>query len=263
MSTDLPLSPEQLLAIEKFLYTCTVPIFNGDKPKPYMHGTGVLAEFFGQVYLVSAAHVINVQKPELLGVPVNGRNAETTTLGEGMAATPGDTDRYDVGAYRIENTDVIGKLRASWTFLSEENLPLDNEWFDLFLVAGYPDSQTTVRGKNISAKAIQQIYTTKYDGKVDEPVDEFDLLLKYGDKVATRAGQIIRTPQLHGISGAAVWGVRTLGSTEVWTPEKALAMIGVQYAFHHRKYIRAKSWEVVHELLSKVRDRKGPESGSR
>jgi hypothetical protein len=150
---------------------------------------------------------------------------------------------------------VISQLRQSWTFLSREFLPR-NEFLNVFLVAGYPDSRTHVEGHRISSSPIQQIYTTRYDGPTDEPPDPYDLFFKYSDQAEARDGQVIKTPKLHGVSGAPVWGIRALDSSKIWAPERALALVGVEFAFAHQKYIRCKSWQVVQALISKTRRRK-------
>ena len=246
------LSSQQVEAVTHFLGKCVVPIFDGSRATPRVEGTGFFVDLYRQPYLVSAGHVIQRSQPELLSVPTKPEGPQVQTLGQGTAITNNDTERLDVGVYRLENAQVISQLRKSWTFLSRDFLPRD-ELLNSFLVAGYPESQTKVDGHKISSRPIQQIYTTVYDGPTDETPDPYDLFLKYSDQATATGERLIKTPKLHGVSGAPVWGIRTLDPSSVWAPEKALALVGVEFAFAHKKYIRCKSWQVVQALISRTR----------
>lgn len=252
----LPLSMPQLDAITHFLNACIVPIFNGARPRPQIHGTGFFFRLEDRTYLISAGHVIDVPQPELLAIPTKPGGPEVRTLGKGLSITTTDLERLDVGALRLEDEDVIGELGAHWTVLSPEHLPRE-ELVTLFLIAGYPDSQTYVDGPRISSRPIQQIYSTRYDGPTDEQPDPYDFFFRYSTEATARDGEEIKTPALHGVSGAPVWGIRTPDPAEIWSPERALALVGVEFAFAHSKYIRAKSWQVVHALLTNAPKKRG------
>jgi hypothetical protein len=78
---------------------------------------------------------------------------------------------------------------------------------------------------------------------------QLDLFFEYTGRASTIDGKTVTTPHLGGTSGASVWECRELTGGGIWTPERALKIVGVQSAFVRGRYFRAKSWEAVLQLL--------------
>lgn len=86
---------------------------------------------------------------------------------------------------------------------------------------------------------------------LEPAIEGVDMFFSYHKKALALDGSEIDTPSLKGTSGTAVWALSDQ-VPGVWTPEKAIKMIGIQSAFSHSQYFRAKSISAVAYALKEM-----------
>jgi hypothetical protein len=244
-ATTTGFSERDFRAVKEFLIRSTVPLIFEDGDLAGVHGSGALFDLDGDLYFVTAGHVLQGVDPTKIGVPVRTHDDFVFTLGRGQVGWSRN-EQYDVAAYRIDDSEAAAALRAANIVLGPNNIGAPDPNLDRYVVVGYPAATVTKNGDNLTTKDLTQIYTTLYTGEVIGSNGAHDLFLKLTREAKSLWGQPREVPALPGISGGPVWQIRPSTST-VWTPESALALVGIQVSTDPRaeRYIRALRWEVV------------------
>ena len=242
-------------AIERFALSVTVPIFLEVGDSSGLLATGTLFKVDGRSFLITARHVFD-NLPDLtrLAYPENPIRGGLFTFGSFTVLKPIE-EHIDVAAVELKNAEMIAKLEANWQFLSLDNVaaPTMVTGDGAFFVSGYPASLTKTeagwtRGK--LATAYTQRLPTPPANAEPPVIAELDLFFDYGHDATSVTGQPVKTPELPGVSGASVWELRS--APGVWTPETATRVIGIQTAYVHSKYFRAKNWWAVAKVLEQA-----------
>jgi hypothetical protein len=246
------LSLPELGALEKYLIGCTVPlVYQGDE-RPGVLGTGAFFCFDGRPFLVTAGHLFQNADPNKIGVPERaGKDVPMWYLGHATIHHPRDTDEHDVAIIELLDEEFVERARAGWTFLGEGNAATSEGPYENYLIAGYPDTTVAYSDGTLRPAALFQLYTETYTGDVDGERGEFDLFLRYGREAGSTHGFPKDTPHLGGASGALVYAL-TGRPSGVWSPEGMLRVVGIQVAFVHSKYVRAKKWALLQHVRSIV-----------
>jgi hypothetical protein len=238
-------SPEQLQAIEEFLLTCTVPLVREEDDKLILLGTGTFFDFEGQLWLVTASHVIRSQE-DLRELAIPMRSSEQfITLGNCTLYRP-DNVELDVAIILIQDVKFRRQVLENWRVLDDRNVTRFDQGANQYLVAGYP-RDTLAKKDLVWRNAFTQIYAGPYPGGgADAPHPM--LRLAYSRRATDKSGADSDTPPLGGLSGSSVWTVVTDGEG-VWAPEKTLKVVAVEVAFKHSEYIAAEWWTLVREVF--------------
>jgi hypothetical protein len=260
-----PLSPHEHAGIKGFLRDVTVPMFVEHDGGHVIQGTGTLLRVKGELLLVTAAHVLADERGNAIHTwcptTAGGRLLFEKLRGKFVLSAGGEFD-LDVGIMRLAPRTAIAL--AGWTALGLSNL-LNSaarvsdgvvEIDDLFIMRGFPRETIDLKANPLALRRPTTVLTHHYDGSTDAFPFTFDTrlhLLLYSDPVGwdfetNRPG---RPPRLSGISGCSVWcwNPRQEG---LWTPERALRVIGVQVGVDmsdKRRWIRATLWNAVAGLL--------------
>lgn len=236
-------------AIERFLTARTVPLCYQKGETAFVQGTGTFYRCSTGLFLVTAAHVLDGIEPELLGVPDHpSGNVSVWNLGDITIHHPRDTENFDVAFIELLNSNFHARVASSWGFIDECEVIEPEATQDSFLVAGYPTSQVEYRDGTLVPQPMLQLFTSRYDGPTDEPVPEYDLLLKYPKLGRTLRGEIRETPKLQGVSGAAVYG-RSVEEPALWSPDRIFRPVGIQVRVKHGEFVRVKRWGLLHHLI--------------
>lgn len=248
--------PWQAMAALEFLARRSVPLIQMKDGRPTEIGTGTLVRIAeGATFLVTAAHVLEeaTRPGTLLTIPAAGRGRVAlpglVPLLEGVRA-----DRADVGIVRVSSEDaqrlgsvyeIIG-LRDLMTFTA----PFRNE----FLICGYPLVHQAFRAEAAELTAFAH-RSTAYEGESPrelhrrgevhlerEPLEGVDFLVDCPSMGINGRGETVVAPRLHGMSGAALWGMVEQG--EAWSPS-TLRVMGVQTGTVAGRWIRCTSWPLV------------------
>lgn len=237
--------PTQSRAIEEFLRSCTVPLVREEDDKLALLGTGTFFHLEGQLWLVTAAHVIrHADDLKEIGVPMR-LSDRFITLGNCCLYRPNNLD-LDVAIILIQDADFGRYASANWRVLDDSNITRFDPSASRYIVAGYP--RETLAHKDMNwPQAFTQIYAGPYSGGVADAPHSV-LRLAYSRSALDWSGAVTATPDLHGVSGASVW-VAVNGVGDLWAAEKALKIVAVQVSFKHSEYISAEWWTLVREVF--------------
>lgn len=188
----------------------------------------------------------------MLGVPERaGKDVSVWNFGHATIYHPRNTDDHDVAVIELRDTEFVERARSGWTFLDSGNVAPEDFQPENYLIAGYPDSMVRYNEGALAPSALMQLYTGLYSGDVVSDRGEFDLFLRYGEQAGNTYGFAKETPHLGGASGALVFGLAGRPSG-IWSPQAVLKIAGVQVAFVHAKYVRAKKWTLLQHVLQLV-----------
>jgi hypothetical protein len=199
--------------------------------------TATLVREGARLALLTAAHVLDGAAAGDLAVPLPREERLLPLAGARMRVLVHPLG--DVAVLLIAEPALERRLTASWEAvpfaLPEE---VANARAEVFVIAGYPAAQTRRIEGVLYARPIV-IFTTLLDeqryayGRVAQRIDGID----------------IHTPELDGISGAAVWSVHEDTHDHV---SCVLLPAAVQVAFRHSGYLRAEAIACARELLERV-----------
>jgi hypothetical protein len=238
-------SKEQLAAIEEFFRASTVPLVREEGDKLALRGTGTFVQFEGELWLVTASHVIRNQEDlRELAVPMRSSRA-FITLGNCTLYRP-DNLELDVAIILIQDGDFKQQVFENWRVLDDRNITRFDQNVSKFVVAGYPCETLTKKGMNWR-ESFTQIHAGPYLGGANDAHHSI-LRLAYGRRAPDRTGTESETPHLGGLSGASVWMVVN-ESGGLWTPEKVLKVVAVQVSFKHGEYIGCEWWTLVRQVF--------------
>ena len=246
------MSLPELATIEHFLVGCTVPLVYQSNERTGILGTGTFFAIHERIFFVTAGHLFKNADPNRMGIPERaGKNVHMWYFGHATIHHPKDTDEHDVAVIEPLDSDFVQRVRAGWTILDETNLAIPGSSAENHLIAGYPDATVKYENAVLTPSALMQLYTTPYEGEVVGARTDFDLFFRYGEAAGNTYGFKKNTPHLGGASGALVFaiGSRPVG---IWSPAIVLKVVGIQVAFVHGKYVRAKKWSLVEHVLSLV-----------
>lgn len=249
-------TPQEAAAIERFALKVTIPILLETTNGVGLLATGTLFEIAERQFIVTAQHIFdNVGDLTTLAFPENPLKGSLHTFGSFQLAKPTEA-HFDVAIMELQEAETVSKLKSGWQFLSLSNVALPSETSPdgAFFLSGYPGSLT----KN-SGGWLQGAFATAYTQRIpDIPsealapiIPDLDLFFDYGHEATSITGKQVATPELPGVSGASVWEHKPT-STAVWTPESVVRVVGVQSAYVHSKYFRAKNWWAVAKVLEQI-----------
>jgi len=251
----MQVTPIEAEAIERFALHVTVPIFLEVGDSSRLLATATHFRIDERSFLITARHIFDKGLDlEKLAYPENPLQGGLYTLGAFTVLKPSD-EHIDVAALELTSEDTVKRLTENWQSLSLENVAVAsaNTGDGTCFVSGYPESLTKneagwIKGK-LATAFTQRLPTVPAEAEAPV-VSELDLFFDYSREAKSVSGQVIKTPELPGVSGASVWELRP--SSGVWAPEKVTRVVGIQSAYLHSKYIRAKSWWAVAKVLEQA-----------
>ena len=199
-------------------------------------GSGVLIDFRGQVFLLTAAHVIDeLANGAALLIP--HRNNEIREL-EGSYAywkARGDrsSDIHDYGYFKLDEEFALG-LRELFYFVNEHEFGIKEAYepFDLFTFAGFPFRKSNVSGRTASTEFFA------YNSTHASPSVYEKIGCSLGANIVSRFNRkqgynphakLMQLPVLpHGICGG---GVFVWPSTFAKLPPSDRRLVGVGHTF--------------------------------
>ena len=241
-------------AIERFLTARTVPLAYEGDGGPLVRGTGSFYRTGDDLFLVTAAHVLEGVDPSRLGVPDRpSGNVSIWNLDDIRVYHPKDTGNFDVAVVRFLNPNFIEHVVGSWECVCESDVIVDTEGVEEFLIAGYPSETVLSQNGTLTPAPMLQLFTKRFEGQVYPPALDYDLILRYSRKAKAIFGDERSTPALGGVSGALVYAKCQTEFT-VWSPEALWRPIGIQISMKHDEYVRVKSWVLIHRLVELIRE---------
>lgn len=255
MSNPNPVLQEHIeKSLYQFLLKASTPIFSlkDDDPRT-LCGSGTYFQFDGRTFLVTAAHTVSDEKPESLAVPKSPTGGNLVTLGSVTVSWPQEDDLLDVAVLELMDSEFVSSLANEWLIFDEGHIGDYSSGEDAhYLVVGHPAATITASDKQLVGRPYP-LFGKPSEGK---PVHakgpaylNVDIFL---DEVAPISGfEKFRPERLQGISGSAIWRVFEVPSGELWSPEKALRLVGIQCSVRNGDFVRGKQWRWVKGLLDR------------
>lgn len=243
-------------AIERFLTARTVPLCYQSNDRAFVQGTGTFYRNDDDLFLITAAHVLQGIDASLLGVPDRPvGNVSVWNLNDVIIHHPKNIEDFDVAVIELQNPNFKARVASEWQCITESEVASPIDESKEFLIAGYPAETVEDRNGTLTPAPMLQLFTKKFEGNIEEPVREYDLLLRYDHVAKGIFGKERKTPALQGVSGAVVY-VATPSTSAVWSPETAFRPVGMQVAMKHDEYIRVKRWSLISRLVQVIREQR-------
>jgi hypothetical protein len=210
-------------------------------------GTGTFFRLENQLWLVTAAHVIETER-DLKELAVPMKSAEKfLTLGNCTLYRPNNLN-LDVAIVQIQDKDFEEHLSQSWRVLDESNITRFDSNVSMYVIAGYP-RETLQKTRMNWRESFTRIYANPFPGGARD-ADRPMFRLVYAKTVENTKGSVSDTPHLGGISGASVWAL-TNRNHDLWAVDKICKVVAVQVSFKHSEYISAEWWTLVREVIKR------------
>ena len=243
-------------AIERFLTARTVPLCYQSGGRAFVQGTGAFYRSEDDLFLVTAAHVLQGIDASLLGVPDRPFGSVSVwNLNDVTIHHPKNIEDFDVAIVELNNPNFKARVASQWQCVTESEVASPMEESGEFLIAGYPTETVDDRNGTLTPEPMLQLFTKKFEGVVDSPVPEYDLLLKYNRTAKGIFGSERKTPALKGVSGAVVYAAAPSTPT-VWSPESVFRPVGIQVSMKHDEYVRVKRWPLINRLVQIIREQR-------
>lgn len=249
----VPISLSELRQLGSRAGTYTVPIVSPSG----LVATGTLFQIGPEVVLVSAAHNEFQDKEDRRQIRLpSGRRI--TLRGQMGWFQPERGVDPDVVAYRLR-PETVEQLGDSYPSLTLDDVARPNQvYLDFMLLAGY----TAEKVRQTGTYQADWFLTTSYTGSTEyfqDPVDpDTHLTLAFSHSATSLNDlKVVPSPELFGISGAAVWqgtpAIVEEGEDRLWLPSERLKVVGVQTAVSsNKKWIRATLWSQIAGLLTNL-----------
>ena len=235
------------------LDACTVPIVMHDHARAGILGTATLLVCGGRHLLLTAAHLFHPATSSGNWLVPERASGQLLALERAQVhLVPG----VDVAVIHLSRTPALPRLlrgrSAIPAQLALHARPLARRRKHraaTYCLAGYPAAWSRFERGYLAAKRLlitTMLTTQQRDNRAGagnaEPATE--LRCVYGRNAERNDGQMIHTPALEGMSGAAIWEIERANGAA------ALHLAAVQSAFMHSRYLRG---DAVHSFEAFLR----------
>lgn len=246
----------QRQALEMFGFRASVPLFVAIGEDAAHLATGTFVAVGRKSILLTARHIFDSCAPEQIAIATSPEGSILRTLGKSVIHRPIDQPgtEIDIVAIEILDLETIDIVKAGWRAVDVaigEDAKANGE----LVIIGYQTAMLNKKGSRIAGRPTG-IFTKLMDNIPSDsspPTDpNLDLFCHLSPKAMTMAGTIIDIPPIHGMSGCAIWQLREVDMDELWIPDRALRLVGIQSAARSGSYLRGKRWSYIRNLLEQV-----------
>lgn len=242
---------ENQIAVQEFLKRVVVPILHETRPDQVQQiGSGFFFARDDDLFLVTARHLFEDFPADSFLVPDDPIRGDVLRLSFEINY-PTDP-AIDIAVLKLTEADVIAKLRSVWTIMDDRNTGIASNQ-GVFVLCGFAASQQTIGAHGVggSFNAIYTERTKSIPHNAKPPIDPtLDFFLHYDPEAEALDGTTVATPDLPGFSGSAIWEYREVEG--LWTPARALRIVGLQAAWLGGEYARGKAWPYAAEIIRKA-----------
>jgi hypothetical protein len=159
--------------------------------------------------------------------------------------------RQDIAILRFKNDETIQRVTENWHVLSGGDIQLSISKGPL-AIAGCPRELVKTRKTMLHAGWIAMFVDQCVPSELDEQLaveaglaQPMDFCARYPTNVYRHDASLAATPEsVKGLSGGSVWQM-VHEVQGVWTPQKAMRIVGMQVSASPGKYERVRSWKTV------------------
>jgi hypothetical protein len=227
----------------------------GEKANPI--GTGTFLDLCDRTFLITASHVLENVDLSNLAVPKahSGKQA-IHTLGEIDVHRPGNSvaELVDIAIVEIKERSVLDIVHSGWVAITLDDV-LDTNSAGHFILCGFPSAQIQAEGADFRGQLFSAISKPipEIPESAGRPVHpDIDIFFEYKNSLLGLRGDEIAAPRLQGVSGASIWKIHQMPEGVVWSPNRALKIVGIQSSTRHGEFFRGKRWRYVLKMLSMI-----------
>jgi len=245
---------------------CHCHIIGADeKNKPYLIGTGVVLDFDSNIYIATAAHVIDENEITTIYTFLGGK--QLIIEGEVYSTIkPGNdrnNDKLDIAIYKVADS-LIQKFRDSYTPVTLKDIDVDDvpQSKKYYAFIGHPTNKTKPKhqttiiksetfsyfGSKASSSAYDQLSLTPYS----HIVVGFD-----PNKCLDENGDRYNFPKAKGMSGGGVWLLEDLNNHSSQSYVNKLVGIGIEDHKNPKVMVGTRIGAVIEAIKNKYPDCKG------
>jgi len=250
------LEVQRKLALDEFVFRASVPLFrriNGDKADHL--GTGTFVHVKGRLILLTARHNLDACRADEIAITRRPEGSELLTIGSFTTYKPIDTPgtTIDIVGIGLDDAGTRRHVENGWRVIE----PSTGAQFvpGEALLVGYPSESLRTDGMNFWGRptGIWTAGPTPVPQAAKEPIDPvLDLFLAHSARAIGPSGDEERMPRVDGMSGCAVWQSIETPESEVWSPDRAYRLVGIQSAATHGVALRVKTWPYIDALFRQV-----------
>lgn len=230
------------------------PIFLEQAGKRFCQiGSGVIIEFRGEVFLLTAAHVIDQLENGTLLMPAENNKIVPIEGSYACNKPEGNREDYflDYGYFKLDKT-FSDSISEKFYTVKENEVGIEKDYTDqsIFSFVGYPYRKSNVSGGTASTTPF---YYGTYHADLQEYEElgyssDVNIIAKYNRKksVNTKSGQIQLSVLPHGISGGGVF-VWPNDSFEI--PRANRKLVGIAHEFKKEGYFVGTRLEIFLEAI--------------
>lgn len=224
------------------------PIFRDKAGERFcQEGSGVLIEFRGHVFLLTAAHVIDHLEDSDLLVPCSNNQIQSI---EGSYAyikpcEKRDGDSLDFGYFKLD-TEFANSLREQFYIVKEHEFGIEPEYSDkeLFSFVGYPYRKSNVTRRVASSEsfAYGTFHANSSEYKSLGCNSSENIVTKYNRKNSfnLKSNRVELSVLPHGISGGGVF----IWPIDTQIPPRNRKLVGIGHSWKKQGYFIATRLEV-------------------
>ncbi len=244
-------------AIEDFGFRSSVPIFKAIEEDDADHlATGTFISCQNRLFLLTARHILDDCNPADLAIATSPEGSSLQTLGISNVFKPVDDPSVDIDILCIEikEPEVHTIVRQGWRAV-DISIGKDPELDEDVLLVGYPSATLKKDGMKLSGKPTS--YRTSVMATAPQsarqPVSaQLDLFLALDREGVSFSGDRFCSPAIGGMSGCAIWQFTKVQNTELWTPDRALRLVGIQASALHGQFFRGKQWRYIKHVITQA-----------
>lgn len=244
-------------AIEDFGFRSSVPIFKAIANDDADHiATGTFINCQDRLFLLTARHILDYCNPADLAIARSPEGSSLKTLGISNIFKPVDDPGVDVDILCIEikEPEVHTIVRQGWRAV-DVSIGKDPELDKDVLLVGYPSATLKKDGMKLSGKPTS--YRTSVMATAPQsarpPVSAgLDLFLVLDREGVSFSGERFCSSAIGGMSGCAIWQFTEVQNTELWMPDRALRLVGIQASALSGRFFRGKQWRYIRHVITQA-----------
>lgn len=246
----------QRQALDTFGFRAAVPLFRANGEDADHLATGTFIAVAGKRILLTARHILDTCKPEDVAIATSPEGSSLRTLGNLVVHRPIDLHDSEIDIVGIEVLDqeTINIIETGWRVIDMEIGDEANASGEVVLI-GYPSATLSKMDMRITGRPSGIITALMQNAPVNStpPVNPtLDLFLELPREAIIAGGLIVDIPHIGGMSGCAIWQLREPAEEELWLPDRALRLIGIQSSARPGNYFRGKRWAYIRNLLEQA-----------
>lgn len=229
------------------------PIFRDKAGERFcQEGSGVLIEFRGHVFLLTAAHVIDHLEDSDLLVPCSNNEIQSIEGSYSYIKPYGkrENDSLDFGYFKLDY-EFANSLRKQFYIVKEHEFGIESKYADkeLFSFVGYPYRKSNVSGSVASSESFA--YGTYHaDSSEYERLGcsfSENIVTKYNRKNSfnQKSNRVELSVLPHGISGGGVF----IWPVDTQIPPRNRKLVGIGHSWKKEGYFIATRLEIFLEAI--------------